>query len=54
MLFWKYVRDHCTVKENIINSVDNEGYIDLSNFVTIANGHKHFPNFLISRQLFHE
>jgi len=34
-----------------MNSVDNRGHINLSDFMTIANSHKHFPNFIISRQL---
>jgi len=34
-----------------MNSVDNRGHIDLSDFMTIADSHKHFSDFIISRQL---
>ena len=51
MLFWKHIRGYCTFKENIFNSIDNKGHINLSNFMTIINSYKHFPNFPISKQL---
>ena len=34
-----------------MNSVNNRNYINLSDFITIANSYKYFPNFPISRQL---